>query len=247
MNLLVLVVLALTVSPSLSAPTSYGYRNLAVHNPRGVTSLEEASDVPPPSSITPFTYPPNPPNRIKRPRPAPDSRLDLPHPVTAPPGNPPPHSPAQHAHGTKLGTFATLYKKYRTPAIGVGLLGTLFVGLPILIRHFWADQSHHDQTKRTSEVFEGPPNDELMELALGDQDLDKLVKSYENPCYHSKPDCRRFALSTFFQRPRGTLAGSSATSAVVSKDVSCVHLILHVSFPFLVASLSFSPIAIVRK
>jgi len=56
-------------------------------------------------------------------------------------------------------------------ALGILAVGGGGAAIATSIEH--SGQSSQNQTKRTSEAFEGRANAELMERALGDHDLDK--------------------------------------------------------------------------
>jgi hypothetical protein len=162
MNLVVLALTVINVSPALSAPTSYGYGNLAVHDSReydwardGIETKESASGWEKPDT--------NPkPND-------PDHKLKPPEATSSSPGPPPTRFPVPYP------TATTTLSNWQMGAAGAGGVAAGVIAANYLNQEN-SGLSSQNQTKRTSEALEGRFNAELIERDLGDHDLDKWVK-----------------------------------------------------------------------
>jgi hypothetical protein len=172
MSLVVLSLTAINVSPALSAPTLYGYENIAVHDSRGVNTQYETNYEVYKSHKHKDTSPaPAPASAPATPAPAP-APAPVPAPVPAPPKYPlsNPQIAMVGVGGVAVGvTAAEIFNQ------GNSGLSSQNQGNSGLSSQNQGNSglSSQNQAKRTSEAFEGRSNAELRERALGDHDLDK--------------------------------------------------------------------------
>jgi hypothetical protein len=178
MSLVVLSLTAINVSPALSAPTLYGYENIAVHDSRGVNTQYETNYEVYKSHKHKDTSPaPAPASAPATPAPAP-----VPAPVPAPPKYPlsNPQIAMVGVGGVAVGvTAAEIFNQGNSGLSsqnqGNSGLSSQNQGNSGLSSQNQGNSglSSQNQAKRTSEAFEGRSNAELRERALGDHDLDK--------------------------------------------------------------------------
>jgi hypothetical protein len=150
MNLLVLVLAALTVSPALSAPADY----LGRHNNRQPPVHATAND---PSDDRQRYL-----ESVARVRVLEDY----------PPQNYPPSQGQSDHHPAADTQSETVHDDYIPQKVSF-VAGTAAGALIGEIEYKLSKSNQKNQTKRTSEAFEGPANADLMERAPGDHHLDK--------------------------------------------------------------------------